>query len=419
MFRGWMKLGGTEIVNTRRTAEYVRRGIKNATLQLVHDDSWEYQHVWLHRDAPYSIPARDQDCPWLDERVPASREFAGLWTTSVEGGNFAPVEREAVERSSDGAVLKRARIPSRVVTVEAVAIGQSHDGLMWGLKWLQEALHGRPRRLEVLSHAPQLPLTATEEDIQRAGDAEYRFLDDVAVTGQIEVDEWGGVDTYTRRGATTATVKFELTCANPYYWRKPATLVSRIMPAGGEPDDTIFDNARRSDKPASGVLYPLGDSDVPQLPRPLSLAARLAASPMSIRRSVEYIDNDRIPPVGVLIPIVTVHTGPQEEERIRVTWTPGRSYGQEEIDAATIGEAMIVRAPAYSTIVLDGVSHRATCTTSNGEILDASPSVVGTGGGPWSAPLIEGGRDYTIFVDADSKVHDDTRVEISVAAREL
>ena len=128
------------------------------------------------------------------------------------------------------------------------------------------------------------------------------------------MDEWGGVDTYTRRGATTATVKFELTCANPYYWRKPTTLVSRIMPAGGEPDDTIFDNAGRPDKPASGVLYPLGDSDVPQLPRPLSPAARLAASPMSIRRSVEYIDNDRIPPVGVLIPIVTVHTGPKEEE---------------------------------------------------------------------------------------------------------
>lgn len=446
MHRGWLQLGQTEIANTARTVAYLLRGIRNLTLDVVHDDSWPDIHRWLGRPGRYTSPWEDDDCPWFDPMEPASREFAGVWVLGIDGGESTPLDRDVIDAAVSGAAFGTMRTPARELEIEALVLAGTPQGLSYGLSWLSGALRGdpctggdEPRKLLFLDSAPPHTPLATDEQVQEAGNAAARMLAEVVLTGALEVQErfspWvrdrerHGVDERwahwpARLGeATAAKVSFTLTAGVPWVWSTPVPLVSGLEPAAGRQQTTRFERVGEDGQCPSMCAAPgrmLTDPDAPGLavmPRPVTPAAALGCMPIESRRLEWLLEAGRMPAWMDTLPTVTVHTGARAERAVRIQWVEGRPGTDRDISCGTVGEAMIGYVPPHSTLTLDAVTGRATVVTAGGERMDASPVVTGRAGGPWRPPVLRCGREHTLVIDADERVDAAVRVDVDAVVR--
>lgn len=429
MFRGWLQLGQTEIANTARTVAYLRRGVRNATLEVTHDDSWADTATWLGHD-PYVSPWEDLSCPWHDATIPASAEFAGVWVMDIRGAEATPVKRDVVESAIAGGAFGAVRTPPRELEIEALVLAGTPAGLEYGLTWLGAALRGdtctdgtAPRQLLFLESPPPSDDLLTPENIAALGNAEARMMADVALTKPLRVEETFGRWVAGGSGATGARVQFELTAGVPWVWGLPRPLVSGLRPALGEPRTVRFENVGDDGEcpsacpPDSRVLVdPLGPA-LATLPRPLSPAAAAGCSPLQSRRLVWHLEAGRTAVWMDTVPTVTVRTGGRDERHVRIQWAEGRISGDASMPCSTVGEALIGFIPAHSTLTLDAVTGGATVVTDAGERFDATPLVTGRAGGPWRPPVLRCAADYTLIIDAEQSVHRDVTVNVDAVQR--
>lgn len=428
MYRGWLQLGHTELANTARTVAYLRRGVRNSTLDIMHDDSWADTATWLGHD-PYRSPWED-DCPWYDPTVPASAEFAGVWVMNIRGAESTPIDREVIPSAVSGGALGPVRTPPRTLEVEALVLAGTPAGLTYGVTWLGAALRGdgcsdgtETRQLLFLESAPPTDAELTPENIASLGNAEARMLADVAMTGGLEVEETFGRWHVDGHGATGARVRFELTAAVPWVWGLPRPLVSDIRPYLGEPRTTTFENVSPDGvcpsgcAPTSRVLVDPAGPSLATLPRPLSPAVAAGCSPLQSRRTVWHLEAGRTATWMDTVPTVTIRAGARDERNIRIQWAEGRIDGEATDACSTVGEAMIGYVPAGSTMKLDATTGAATVVTVDGESLDATPLVSGRAGGPWRPPTLRCSAPYTLIIDTEQSVHADTRVDVDAVQR--
>ena len=59
--RGYLRIGQTELANTRRTVSYLENGVRNVSTEVVTDDSWPMLPWYLGRDDEWVTPAEDDD----------------------------------------------------------------------------------------------------------------------------------------------------------------------------------------------------------------------------------------------------------------------------------------------------------------------------------------------------------------------
>lgn len=426
MYRGWLQIGHTELANTARTVAYMENGIKNLTAEVVTDDSWPMMPWFLGRDDEWQTPALDDDCPWAEPTNSASLEFAGVWPMSVEGLDSTPLEREVIDAATDGGGFGVQRTPPRVITVEALVIGQTPAGLEFGMGWLNEVLRGaggegaraQPRDLSFMASAPPFDAEMTAEQAIALGTAETRMVSSVVLTSPPEVDERIGTWAPENRGATINLVTFELTAGVPWVWQQPQTLVDNIRPIDGELDSVIFDNANAGMNAATeGILVDPQSTPLSQLPRPVTPAAALGLYPMDSVRSTWQLQAGRIPSFFESIPTITIRTGIQDERAVRLQWVEGVPTGDDAVLSDSIGEALIRYIPANTTFSLDAITGKATAITPSGENLDASPVTTGRMGGPWRAPILTGDRTYTLIIDVEDTVDPEMTVQVDATVR--
>ena len=428
--RGYFQLGQTEIANTARTVAYMRNGVRNASTEVVTDDSWPMLAYFLGRDTDWQRPEVDHDCPWYDRTESASAEFAGVWVLRADGLDTTPLDRDVIEGAVAGGGFGVLRTPPREVEMEALVLGATPAGLHYGLGWLGSALRGDncqdgggPRNLTFLEAAPGFDAQQTPEQVAVLGAAQSRMLAQVALTGPVQVDEWLSPWVAEQRGATVARVTFTLTAGSPWVWRTPTRLLTGLTPALGTAQSLTFENVGPGGVLADcdvdgGLLVDPAADPLVALPRPVSPAAAVGMQPLLSRRSRWQLDAGRLPRWAETVPTVRVHTGPQAERAVRIQWVQGNAVTQQDVTCGSVGEALIGYLPANSTLTLDAVTGDATVLTSDGRLLDATPVVTGRWGGPWRAPVLRCAQAYTLVVDTMQDVHTDVRVDVDGLVRQ-
>jgi hypothetical protein len=127
----WLRYGTTEIANANRTLAYL---VGLPRISVGTSAGCECAAV---DDGPYTNPAND-DAPWYEPTRPESAEFLGIMLDPME---FLPGWSRAVEqRPSGGARIGAPVLPGRTLAVEGVMFASSLPGMVWGERWLTEAL---------------------------------------------------------------------------------------------------------------------------------------------------------------------------------------------------------------------------------------------------------------------------------------
>lgn len=74
--------------------------------------------------------------PWFDEGAPASADFLGWMTTSVDGFDYSHYNRTVNQRARSGANLTPMRAGGREITFTIIGTALSERGMVYGLNWL-------------------------------------------------------------------------------------------------------------------------------------------------------------------------------------------------------------------------------------------------------------------------------------------
>ena len=421
MYRGYLQIGQTELANSTRVVSYMRNGIRNASTEIVTDDSWSMLPLMFGRESEWVTPAVDDDCPWYDATDSASAEFAGVWPMLVEGLDADPIEREVVEAATDGGGFGVARTPPRVITVEALLIAQTPAGLKYGIGWLNSVLRERePRELTFLNSAPPVDPMMSTEQVVELGMSEMRMVSSVALTSELTVDEQFSPWVAENRGATSARVSFELTAGVPWVWRLPQTLAHDLRPFNGVAQSVIFDSSTPPELVASSsnILTDPEQSSLTTLPRPVTPAAALGMYPIESKRLVWTLEVGTLSRWFDTLPTVIVRTGASAERAVRIQWVPGIVTDLDaDLSRQAVGEALIRYIPARATFTLDAVTGDATAVTSDGRVLDGTAVTTGRMGGPWRAPVLSSTQTYSLVIDVERDVDPDVSVQVDALVR--
>ena len=140
MFNGWLSFGGRELINAERTRRYVDNFAINLGLQ----DCEDCPDIQLAlEDDIYESPALD-DAPWYDPNVPESADFYGVWPLDIEGMEDSTREVGFTEGITDGGSPGGERLASRPIRATGVLIGANQRAIVYGMKWLRNAMSPPP-----------------------------------------------------------------------------------------------------------------------------------------------------------------------------------------------------------------------------------------------------------------------------------
>lgn len=132
------RLGTAEVINTERTAAYVRNGlVPSAATVLV--PYCEGIAEALSLGGPYTTPMQDA-APWYDANDPDTWDFAGLIPVEVTGLD-ATTRTVTVTPTIGGVGLPgRPQRGPQTIGVTAVLVGRTSEGVLAGLAWLRRTL---------------------------------------------------------------------------------------------------------------------------------------------------------------------------------------------------------------------------------------------------------------------------------------
>lgn len=412
--RGWLRLGDTELANTRRTVTYWENVACNQSIELVKDDSWPELARYLQHD-DYTTPLEDP-APWVNRDEPATGDFLGVWVMGLEGLDSAPLQRETVEAVGGGGGFTAPGWSIREIHVEAILLAATPVGLEYGLEWLNSSLVqdrceplGEGRQLHFLAAAPYMGWSPTDQEVRAAGVDQERWLNNVVCTQPVEVQERFGQWDKDPTQKIAARVSFTLSSGNPFVWKSRRSLVAPALMVDGEPRQVVFERVAE-DGSWSGTCddpnQPLVDPSLPapaQLPRPVTPASAVGYQPFQSRHLELNVPARLVRPWETMLPTVTIQAGDKDERSVRIQWVRGRDTS--DLGCESIGEAMVGYIPAGATLTLDGVTGRATVLMP-GEAVerDATSVVTGRNGAPWRPATLRCGDEHTLVVQAPQDV---------------
>lgn len=137
-WKGYFTYAGTEIINATRTEHYME----------ALGTSW-FHPIYKADSLPlalgherYGTPLTD-DAPWVDNDLPESTQFYGVYPLDVTGIEDSTVTTSVTESTGNGGALGGVRYASREVVFSAILIADGEDSVEYGFRWLKRALSGR------------------------------------------------------------------------------------------------------------------------------------------------------------------------------------------------------------------------------------------------------------------------------------
>lgn len=227
MLRGWMELGGNELINSSRlmahtsltpTNDLVLAGAACASVCHVdfirYDDSWPGLQAFLG-DSTYTIT----NAPWYNASIPQSAEFLGVWVMKVDGDGPVPVDRTVNGAICSGGIATPNRDAHRVVTTEALLVGCTNAGVEYGLEWLSCQLNAA----KSYSGTTLDYLMAHPENSAAVPGTLLRTMNRVILTREPRVSARYNSSSEQHRQARLMTVDWELSVLDPYVYGPPTT----------------------------------------------------------------------------------------------------------------------------------------------------------------------------------------------------
>ncbi|MBA9005912.1 hypothetical protein [Thermomonospora cellulosilytica] len=443
----WLCLGGTEIANAARTIAYARNGLKPHTMTV--RDCYCSDLPLILGDGEYRLPVLDTHAPppWLDHAVPESYEFAGLLVTGVEGLDAAPVERPVVQRLGDGAVAGRRRYGPRTIVVTGILLGSTCCGIDYGMRWLASALRGSMAcgpgggcsgdDLRYLSCCPEVcedaPAFTTVEDCAAP---HWRTLRDVTLIDGPKVTGAVGASCGCCQSCPPKQVEFTLLAGRPHALRDPITVTApgetwteedpeaACVTWSNDPDCVATQDGCEPVTVSCLDVALAGLGCAPTAPPDLPVPGNpCACEPLSRRRHCIDIPSSVLTPIwSDVVPDIEIYAGGNALRSVRVRFYPnplGRTIEELE-ECGWCAEVNVTVIPEYSTLRIDGTRRRVTVTCPGSPEAPAGAAVTGTGGMPYTWPVLDCGVPYIACVEAASgTIAPDATITIRVISREV
>lgn len=439
----YLCLGGVTISNAAQVYAYACEGIKPHTM-TIRDCACPKLAQMLGDLTGYTRPELD-NAVWYDPARPESGEFAGLLITDIKGLESAPVDRTVTNRAGDGAVIGRARLGPRVITVKGLLIGSSCCGIDYGMTWLSSALRGSfacgtgscgGDDLSYLACCPACDCDEIEDaDVAACAASSFRTLREVALTREPQIT--GRVGGYCSCCDTCPAleVEFQLTAGRPHALL-PAVTVADETPwdvdsdtgecvtwvvGTGCADDAGCDTSDAATC-MDTALAAIGCATTvpPDLPVPSNSCA---CEPMTRARTCIAIPSSVLTPIWSDVVLdLEIYAGANALRGVRVRFYPN-PLGFASIDDLNTcdfcAEINITTVPASSTLRIDGSTRRVTVACPGGDEAGAGAAVSGTNGGPYLWPVLDCGVPYIACFEADAAtIADDATITVRVISRE-
>ena len=433
---GYYEYGGTEVINASRTEAYAansglgwfRAAYKNEALQL------------LLGDRDYSSPLQD-DAPWTDYRDPDTYDFLGAYPLSVEGVEDSTWSAAVTENTGDGGVVGRVRKGTKTVVFQVALIGRTVCGAEAGMRWLREALGGRPclapnectghdmcylrcePHLDMTEYRPEIVYTFDENgDVVQAGRnppddltdcyTEFlRTLRNVTFTIGPTIQE----KKFTADGGAVWIVAFTAVAGNPYEWGQETPLIQGFMDPtvnvpyvdGIVPDGGMFDadGYVQTEVACPVVEYqPVYDPACPfVIPPPgvPSVDITCFDFPVNYIRRQFVIPESSVPTWGEVVPFLQIRAPTYEVRSLRLRfYSDVLGGGDPATDPCNFcGDIVFSYIPANSTLVFDGSDRAVYLQTPGGGKRRADSLVFGSDGTPFEWPELSCGVGYIVTLD--------------------
>lgn len=140
MFKGYLQLGGTEIINAARTMDYVRKQAPHLPLRDIVDVG-DLQLAL--GDDEYNSPMTD-DAPWHDASDPATQGFYGLYPLEIQGHANSTRSAQVTQAIVKGGTVGQIRHGTREMRVRGLLIARNAMSAEAGFTWLRNALDPSP-----------------------------------------------------------------------------------------------------------------------------------------------------------------------------------------------------------------------------------------------------------------------------------
>lgn len=417
-----MTLGGNEIVNSARAAQYAGTlGITTVRCGACRDIAR------VLKDRPYTNPA-DDEAPWYDPAVPESAGFAGVVGLGFSGLGDGTGGRTSTPLHK-GAAIGGLHYGPREIRAKVLLLANSDASYSYGKAWLASALRGSACQRSCaadeacfLAYCPTCvnpPPNPPNPDLDTCGDAAVRTLLDVGLLqGPKELAKHELGD----RGVM-AELEFALTAGSPDLWRMPVyvtgTGAPNVQPAPpiGPPDNCVEDVNCTIDPdcpPLPAPIRPIAPPD-PCFPGPPPLN--------DTSRTIVTVPPTLLPEWFDKVPILEIRTGdlPLRRTTIRFHGNPNQIPCAEHVDPCTnCAEINIPYLPKGVIFRLDGRTERATVDCPGGPGLDvADVEVYGPDGGLFEWPSLECSASMCIeIITQKSTTAPNSRLDLWMAARQ-
>lgn len=217
-YDGWIEYNGVELVNLSRTAQ-----LSNSLgLDLVWTSAESVQWIEDELSGSDETYADITQAPWYDPGYPASAEFAGIVSLSMQGLDDSSLTSSPVEYVGDGGNSGKPRNSTQSIVANVGLVGLTDRGVDYGLRWMNKILRDSGSQ-------------------QFCSGADLRYFRAEGGNG-VEVEKTHRRDVRVTRGSSVTRkstkdcssvwiVTFTFTAADPYEYGEE---VAQITSLGGE-----------------------------------------------------------------------------------------------------------------------------------------------------------------------------------------
>ena len=434
---GYYEYGGTEIINASRTEAYAH----NAGLGWF-KPAYENEALAPLLGEKYSSPLQD-DAPWVDYRDPDTYDFMGVYPLNVTGTEDSTWTASVTENIGDGGVVQGVRRTSKTIVFQVVLVGRTVCGAEAGLRWLREALGGRPclgpttgsceghdmcylrcePHLDMTEYNPPIVYSIDDagviteshrnppDDLTDCLNGYLSTLRNVTLTvGPVVQNK-----AFISDGGAAWTVGFTAVAANPYEWSQEIPLIQGFMdPAvvvpyvdGVVPEGGMFDADGYIETEVTCPVteyQPVYDPACPFVIPPPGLPSVDIVCfdfPVNFVRRQFVVPEGSVPTWGDMVPYLQIKAPTYEVRSLRLRfYSDVLGAGDPSTDPCNFcGDIVFSYIPANSTLIFDGSDKKVYLSTPGGGSRRADSLVFGSDGSPFLWPELSCGIGYIVTVD--------------------
>lgn len=393
----WLWFDGVEIANPNRVRSYINLATPDVDTPLDCPTCAEWAI-----DETYSGVALDP-APWFDEKVPASRDFFGLFVTRSGGFEDSMRAATVTQLLGDGGAVTGLRDTTREFRVSGALVGLTGKGIEVGSAWLSAALDaGRSGSMCDSGTLLEWKSDCSFFDPQ-SGFSQARST--VAVSGPRVMAEQVGALHY-------QWIEFFLVSPTPRIFSRPVPQAAYVEGAQEvrRAGVTISVPAAKAvcvpPPPPVTVLHP-GSTLPPVPPEPPGTPQPPQANPTFTTRTAAFLPSGMSPSWSEAALSIRVHAPAAVNDiRVRVFEQVDPADTLATVDPCNLaGEFFIAHIPAGYSVEVDAAERKITGLTPTGDPAFVSHLVSSSIlDHPITFPYVKAGRAAWVFVDSGGPV---------------